>query len=108
MTNGFRGPCRTEVVVGRREDRLVARPLGTGGDFARVRRDDQAVTHASFVCPSRGPEDERLTRQRQGQLAGKAAGTEPRRDHAEDGHGATYKIRAVESSPGLILSCNAS
>src|SRR6266849_6837033 len=60
------------------------------GDFARVGRDDQPDD----------PEDEGFACQRQEWLAREAAGAQPRRNDAEDGHGGTYKIRAVASSPG--------
>src|SRR5207247_3225236 len=46
------------------------------------------------------PEDEGFACQRQEWLAREAAGAQPRRNDAEDGHGGTYKIRAVASSPG--------
>src|SRR6266849_1429646 len=59
------------------------------GDFARVGRDDQPDD----------PEDEGFACQRQEWLAREAAGAQPRRNDAEDGHGGTYKIRAVASSP---------
>src|SRR5207237_5324048 len=100
--NDFCDTLGAGLVLGGREDRLVSRPFSHGGDFARVSRDDQAVTHAGCRGPSHDPEDERLACQWQEWLAGKAAGTEPRRDHAEDGHGATYKIRAAEHRPTLI------
>src|SRR5438309_11353380 len=67
------------------------------GDLTRVGCDDQSVTHAGIGDAADHPEDERFTRQRQEGLARKAAGAQPRRDHAEDGHGGTYKMRAATS-----------
>src|SRR5437762_2834851 len=67
------------------------------GDLTRVGCDDQSVTHAGIGDAADHPKDERFTRQRQEGLARKAAGAQPRRDHAEDGHGGTYKIRAATS-----------
>ena len=52
------------------------------------------------------PEDEGFACQRQERFVRKAAGAQPRRNDAEDGHGGTYKIRAVASSPSPNrLSC---
>src|SRR5256886_10073638 len=67
------------------------------GDLTRVGWTDRAVTHAGMGDAADHPKDERFTRQRQEGLARKAAGAQPRRDHAEDGHGGTYKMRAATS-----------
>jgi len=69
------------------------------GDFARVGRDDQAIAHTRLNDSPDDPEDEGFACQRQEWLAREAAGAQPRRNDAEDGHGGTYKIRAVASSP---------
>src|SRR5216684_8384310 len=44
------------------------------------------------------PDNEGFACQRQEWLAREAAGSEPRRNHTEDGHGGRYKSRAAESS----------
>src|SRR5436309_4626145 len=67
------------------------------GDLTRVGCDDQSVTHAGIGDAADHPKDERFTCQRQEGLARKAAGAQPRRYHAEDGHGGTYKMRAATS-----------
>src|SRR2546427_10016268 len=84
---------------GRRQHGLIPRALDHGGNVAGVGRDDQAIAHARFSDSPDDPEDEGFACQRQEWLAREAAGAQPRRDHAEDGHGGTYKIRAAASSP---------
>src|SRR5258706_15144373 len=60
---------------------------------------DDAGPPSRLDDPPNDPEDEGFACQRQEWLARGAAGAQPRRNDAEDGHGGTYKIRAVASSP---------
>jgi hypothetical protein len=86
-------------MVGGGQHRLIPGSLHDRGDFARVGRHDHAIAHTRLHDSPDNPEDEGFACQRQEWLAWEAAGAQPRRNDAEDGHGGTYKIRAVASSP---------
>src|SRR5207247_6483563 len=88
------------LVVGGGQHRLEPRSLDDRDDVAGVRCDHPAIAHTRFSDSAHNPEDEGFACQRQERLAREAAGAQPRRNDAEDGHGGTYKIRAVASSPG--------
>ncbi len=88
------------MVRRRGEHGLMTGRLHHLGDLARIGRNDDTLTHTSLGDAADDPEDERFACQWQQWLAGKTARAEPRRDHTKDGHGGTYKIRAVASSPG--------
>src|SRR5438034_7500285 len=87
-------------MVGRGHGRLVPGLLHHGGDLASVGGDDQAIRYTRLNHASDDPEDERFACQREERLARETAGAQPRWNDTEDGHGGTYKIRAVASSPG--------
>src|SRR3989441_7554907 len=87
-------------MVGGGQHCLVPGALDEAGDFACVGRDHQTIAHTRLNNSPNDPEDEGFACQREERLARKAAGAQPRRNDAEDGHGGTYKIRAVASSPG--------
>src|SRR5438094_9553783 len=84
---------------GRGQNRFVPRALHYTGDFGSVGCDHEAIADASVGDSPDDPKDERFACQRQEWLARKPAGAQPCRNHAKDGHGGTYKIRAVASSP---------
>src|SRR5437773_11857403 len=86
-------------MVGGGQHCLVPRAPDDARDFARVGRDHQTIAHTRLNASPNDPEDEGFACQRQERLARKAAGAQPRRNDAEDGHGGTYKIRAVASTP---------
>src|SRR5207245_581792 len=81
-----------------RQYRFVASALDLRRDLARVGRDHDAACDPGVCCTTRDPDDEGFACQRQEWLAREAAGSKPRRNHTEDGHGGRYKSRAAESS----------
>src|SRR6266576_4042999 len=100
-SNDFGDSLRARLVVGGGQHRLEPRSLDDRNDLARVGCDHEAIAHTRFSDSAHNPEDEGFACQRQERLARKAAGAQPRRNDAEDGHGGTYKIRAVASTPCL-------
>jgi len=86
-------------MVRRGQDCFEPSALDHGEDFSRVGSDHETVAHPSIGDPPDDPEDEGFACQRQEWLAGEPAGAQPSRNHAKDGHGGTYKIRAAASSP---------
>jgi len=88
-------------MIGRRDDRFKASTRYHGGDLARVGRHDQTITNVQFGDAASDEEDQRFASQREEGLAWEPGGAQPCRNHAKDGHGGTYKICAVESTPRL-------
>lgn len=88
-------------MLGRREDSLVPGVLDHSDDFGRVGRDYESIARPGLGDAADDPEDEGFACQRCEWLAGEPAGAQPCRNHAKDGHGGTYKIRAVASSPAI-------
>jgi len=78
---------------------LEAGVLNNARDFARIGRDYKSVADAQLSDAASDVEDQGIASQWQQWLAREPAGAQPCRNHAKDGHGGRYKIRAVQSRP---------
>src|SRR5206468_4937347 len=99
--NDFRNALGARCMIGRRHDRFETRLGDDVRDLPCVGSDHKSITHTEFGDAAGDDDDEGFATQWQEWLARKPAGAQPCRNHAKDGHGGRYKIRAVESTPEL-------
>jgi hypothetical protein len=64
--------------------------------------DDDTVTHVEVDEAMGDAEDEGFSGEEPEGLTRQAAGAQPSRNHAKDGHGPRYKICAVGTSDGRL------